>query len=136
MRMTGSCIFWDYVKRICDGSGKNTALPFMQTPKNRKKPVAWNRHIIKLLNDMKAVRYALNNTAHRILKYAMNTSEKHQIFAHTGDFYIQQECAHDGRSGMDVKCLASAMQSRLTLWRVTLLVMLEDDAAMLAFIFC
>lgn len=66
----------------------------------------------------------------------MNISEKHQLFLHTGGLDTQPECVDDERSGMEVKRLASAMQTRLILWSVTLLVMLEDDAAMLAFIFC
>lgn len=66
----------------------------------------------------------------------MNTSEKHRLFAHTGNFNTKQEGVDDGRSGMSVRRLASATQSRLLLWSVTLLVMLEDDAAMLAFLFC
>lgn len=66
----------------------------------------------------------------------MNISEKHQLSLHTGILDTQQECVDDERSGMKVKRLASAMQTRLILWSVTLLVMLEDDAAMLAFIFC
>lgn len=66
----------------------------------------------------------------------MNTSEKQRLFVHTGNFHTTQECVDDGRSGMSVRRLASAMQSRLLLWSVTLLVMLEDDAAMLAFLFC
>jgi hypothetical protein len=35
-----------------------------------------------------------------------------------------------------VKRLAAFLQTRLMFWIVTLLVMLEDDAAMLAFLFC
>lgn len=66
----------------------------------------------------------------------MNTSEKHSLFVHTGNFNPLQQYVDDGRKGMDVKRLASAVQSRLIFWSVTLLIMLEDDAAMLAFIFC
>ncbi|MDB5821309.1 MAG: hypothetical protein JWR21_13 [Herminiimonas sp.] len=45
-------------------------------------------------------------------------------------------CSYLRRAHTSVKRLAVILQTRLLLWMVTLLVMLEDDAAMLAFIFC
>jgi hypothetical protein len=49
---------------------------------------------------------------------------------------LRPDCSHLRRAHTSVQRLAVILQTRLLLWMVTLLVMLEDDAAMLAFMFC
>ena len=45
-------------------------------------------------------------------------------------------CRTHIRMDMGVQRLAVILQTHMLFWSVTLLVMLEDDAAMLAFMFC